>query len=96
MRGLPLIMNSTLARKMRQSASVVFVNGFTTSLNCSSCHEAMKQMKKLRVKCCETNTCIRKYWNRDVNAAINILNLFLELCHAVTRNLKFTRRNKMH
>jgi transposase len=92
MRGLPPIMSSTLAKKMRQSASVVFVNEFRTSMNCSCCHEAMRKTNKFRVKCCETNSCTRTYWNRDINAAINILHLFLELCHAGTRNSKFTRQ----
>ena len=96
MRGLPPVMSSTLARKMRQSASVVYVNEFRTSLNCSTCHEAMLKTQKFRVKCCSNNTCTRTYWNREVNAAINILNLFLELCHAGTRNSKFTRPNKSH
>ena len=96
MPGLPPIMSSTLARKMRQSASVVFVNEFRTSLSCSSCHEAMKKTKRFRVKCCSNSACTRTYWNRDVNAVINLSNLFLELRHAGTRNSKFTRQDKTH
>ena len=58
--------------------------------------EARTKTKWFRVKWCSNNTCTRTYWNRDVNAAINVLNLFLELCHAGSRNSKFTRQNKTH
>jgi transposase len=34
---------------------------------------ATKQAKVYRPKRCRNNTCIRIVWNRDVNAAINMI-----------------------
>jgi hypothetical protein len=34
------------------------------------------------MKRCNNSDCIRFVWDRDVNASINILNLFLELCYS--------------
>ena len=40
--------------------------------------EMVPKYKRLYgVRCCESSTCQRKLWNRDVNGAINILNRFL-------------------
>ena len=50
---------------------------------CSCCHQEMKQFeKRFRMKRCTNSDCIRTVWDRDLNASINILNLFLELCYS--------------
>lgn len=90
LKGTSPMMSTTLSRKMKQNCNVSFVNEFKTSLNCSCCHEEMKQ-KNYRVKWCTNTSCIRSFWNRDINAAINILLLFLQECHNGTRNAKFKR-----
>jgi hypothetical protein len=60
------------------SAIVVLVNEFKTSKGCSECElELLQKRNCFRVKRCLNSGCSRSFWNRDVNAAINILKLFL-------------------
>jgi hypothetical protein len=82
LRGTSPMMSSALFNKVRQSARVVVINEHNTSKLCSCCHQAMKQFRnQFRMKHCTNSDCIRNVWDRDINAAINILNLFLELCY---------------
>jgi hypothetical protein len=90
LKGTSPMMSTALANKMKKSCTLVFVDEFRTSANCSCCHEEMKS-KNYRVKWCCNTTCIRNLWNRDINAAINILLLFLQDCHDGTRSLRFSR-----
>ena len=84
MRGLPPVMSTTWVKHLMRCTMVVMVNEFRTSKLCCGCHEVMHQQKNcFRVKRCLNSDCSRGFWNRDVNAAINILNLFL---WAVRRN----------
>jgi hypothetical protein len=83
LRGTAPMMSTKLFRKVSQSCCVVVVNEFRTSKLCSCCHKDMKQFhKQFRMKRCINSDCIRLVWDRDVNASINILNLFLELCYS--------------
>ena len=60
------------------SAIVVLVNEYKTSKGCSECGlELLQKRNCFRVKRCLNSDCSRSFWNRDVNAAINILKLFL-------------------
>ena len=78
MRGLPPVMSTTWVKHLMRCTMVVMVNEFRTSKLCCGCHEVMHQQKNcFRVKRCLNSVCSRGFWNRDVNAAINILNLFL-------------------
>ena len=78
MRGVPPVMSTTWVKHLLRSTVVVMVNEFRTSKLCCGCHEVMHQQKNcFRVKRCLNSDCSRGFWNRDVNAAINILNLFL-------------------
>ena len=78
MRGLPPVMSTTWVKHLMRCTMVVMVNEFRTSKLCCGCHEVMHQQKNcFRVKRCLNSDCSRGFWNRDVNAAINILNLFL-------------------
>jgi len=84
MRGLPPVMSTTWVKHLMRCTMVVMVNEFRTSKLCCGCHKVMHQQKNcFRVKRCLNSDCSRGFWNRDVNAAINILNLFL---WAVRRN----------
>ena len=78
MRGLPPVMSTTWVKHLMRCTMVVMVNEFRTSKLCCGCHKVMHQQKNcFRVKRCINSDCSRGFWNRDVNAAINILNLFL-------------------
>ena len=78
MRGLPPVMSTTWVKHLMRCTMVVMVNEFRTSKLCCGCHKVMHQQKNcFRVKRCLNSDCSRGFWNRDVNAAINILNLFL-------------------
>ncbi len=78
MRGLPPVMSTTWVKHLMRCTMVVMVNEFRTSKLCCGCHEVMHQQKNcFRVKRCINSDCSRGFWNRDVNAAINILNMFL-------------------
>ena len=81
LRGTSPIMSSKLLKKVSQSACVVLVPEFRSSLNCSCCIHKMEQFQgQFRMKRCTNSDCIRTVWDRDVNASINILNLFLWEC----------------
>jgi len=88
LRGTSPIMSSKLLSKVQQSARVVTINEFRTSKLCSCCHCEMTQFQgQFRMKRCINSDCIRTVWDRDINASINILNLFLQAC--ISNNGKF-------
>jgi transposase len=71
-------MSKTWIRHLMTSAIVVLVNEYKTSKGCSECElELLQKRNCFRVKRCLNSGCSRSFWNRDVNAAINILKLFL-------------------
>lgn len=91
MKGTAPVMSSKLFKKVSQRACVVLINEFRTSMLCSCCLNPMKKFNgQFRMKQCENTACIRNVWDRDVNASINILNLFLETCHSAS-----SRQNDM-
>ena len=78
MRGRTPVPSIAWVKHLMRSTTVVLVNEFRTSLLCSHCHSAMFQLKScFGLKRCINSDCNRDFWNRDVNAAINILDLFL-------------------
>jgi transposase len=80
-------MSKTWIRHLMTSAIVVLVNEYLTSKKCSEClMELLQKRNCFRVKRCLNSDCSRGFWNRDVNAAINILKLFLRAAS--------TRRNQ--
>lgn len=96
LRGTAPMMSTKLFRKVSRSACVVVVNEFKTSKLCSCCHQQMTQFRKqFRMKRCTNSDCIRTVWDRDINASINILNLFLYAClsrNGKARPAEFSRR----
>ncbi|CAN0431504.1 unnamed protein product, partial [Laminaria digitata] len=74
------------------------VNEDYTSKLCSECKEVLEPMldKKNKpihaVRRCPTTSCVRRLWNRDVNACRNIYAIFVhENSNQGTRPEKFTR-----
>ena len=84
-RGTSPMMSSKLFKKVSQNCTVIMIYEHLTSATCSCGLQPLKKFQKFRMKQCTNTDCIRTVWNRDINAAINILNLFLELCHSGER-----------
>jgi hypothetical protein len=77
-KGTKPVVQKALRRKLARRCLLVDVDEFRTSKLCCSCLKEM--MGKLvngdrlhQVRHCENSACHRIYWNRDLNAAINIL-----------------------
>lgn len=76
-------------KALKKRATVVPIDEYRTSKLCSNCHSPLEQallptktkdnevvLKKTRnVLRCPTSSCKANFWNRDVNAARNILSL---------------------
>jgi hypothetical protein len=91
MRGVPPTMTKSLTRKLCRDTTLVFINEFKTSAKCSCCFSEMDETC-FRVKRCSNSDCIRSTWNRDINAAINILNAFLhEMTNQGRKHPEFSR-----
>jgi hypothetical protein len=92
LRGTAPMMSTKLFKKVSENCRVVVTNEFRTSKLCSCCHDTLSQFRKqFRMKRCLQNDCIRTVWDRDINASINILNLFLHYCYSVKDNGKGER-----
>ena len=78
MRGMPSILSTAWVKHLKWCTTVVFVNEFRTSKLCSECHsELLQQRKCFTVKRRLDSVCSLGFENRDVNAIVNILYLFL-------------------
>ena len=79
-------------RRVRRDAVFVSIDEFRSSMLCSRCHSVLKPMLArststlllhyepvYSVRVCPN--CSHRMWNRDVNAAINLLNIF-EYAHS--------------
>ncbi|KAI3660701.1 hypothetical protein MP638_001141, partial [Amoeboaphelidium occidentale] len=74
-RGSPPIPTTHLYKKLlEKKVCVRLVWEHRTSVVCSVCHNDLPKGKKWRVKICPI---CKIYWNRDVNAASNIRQIFL-------------------
>ena len=74
------------------------VNEDYTSQLCSACHQKVEPMygenggKAIHsVRRCKTTNCPRTPWNRDINAALNILHIFIHETLHSARPVVFTR-----
>ena len=72
------------ALRRRRGVEVVNVNEDYSSQLCSECHQKVEPMYGESggeaihsVRRCVTANCQRTLWNRDINAALNILHIFL-------------------
>ena len=92
MRGVAPLLGNALVRKLRKDTTFFFVDEFQTSKKCSCCHTEMSgSQSTFRIKTCNNKDCIRTHWDRDINAAINILiNFFYQVVHEM-RHSDFDR-----
>ena len=78
-KGTKPVVQKGLRQKLRGRCMFVDVDEFRTSKLCCACHGEMegKMLKtgkqSYKVRRCENSACHRTFWNRDVNASINIL-----------------------
>jgi len=78
-RGTKPVLQQGLRRKLRSRCLFVDIDEFRTSKLCCCCLQPMdgKMMKtgkrSYKVRHCETSACHRTFWNRDVNAGINMM-----------------------
>ena len=92
MRGVAPLLGNALVRKLRKDTTFFFVDEFQTSKKCSCCHAEMSGSKStFRIKTCNNKDCIRTHWDRDVNAAINILKNFFYQVVNKRRHFEFDR-----
>ena len=73
------------------------VNEDYTSKLCSSCHRELEPMIDEEgraihaVRRCQCSECLRMFWNRDVNACLNIMFVYMHELHNGSRPEVFTR-----
>jgi hypothetical protein len=93
MRGSAPLLGNALVRKLRKDTTFFFVDESQTTKKCSCCHASMSDLRKgSRIKLCSNKDCIRSHWDRDINAAINILiNFFHHIVHK-ERHSDFSRQ----
>ena len=78
-KGTKPVLQKGLRQRLRGRCMFVDIDEFRTSKLCCACHGEMegKMLKtgkrSYKVRRCENSACHRTFWNRDVNASINIL-----------------------
>lgn len=78
-KGTKPVLQKGLRQRLRSRCMFVDIDEFRTSKLCCACHGEMdgKMMetgkRSYKVRRCENSACHRTFWNRDVNASINIL-----------------------
>ncbi|KAL3143517.1 hypothetical protein ABBQ38_002321 [Trebouxia sp. C0009 RCD-2024] len=95
---------TSLRKKLGKACKVYDVDEFRTSKLCCACHHAMAGMPlpsiercrndgdySYSVRLCSNRGCERMMWNRDVNAAINMLKLFLAWTSGADKPSAFAR-----
>jgi hypothetical protein len=77
--GCAPVGNKRLREFLKKRACVIETDEFRSSKLCSCCHHEMKGLlledgkRSWGIRCCEFNKCMRELFDRDINAAINIL-----------------------
>ncbi|KAL3148147.1 hypothetical protein ABBQ38_014429 [Trebouxia sp. C0009 RCD-2024] len=95
---------TSLRKNLGKACKVYDVDEFRTSKLCCVCHHAMAGMPlpsiercrndgdhSYSVRLCSNRGCERMMWNRDVNAAINVLKLFLAWTSGADKPSAFAR-----
>ena len=101
-RGAKPVLQQGLRRRLRRRCLFVDIDEFRTSKLCCSCLCSMrgKMMKtgtrSYKVRHCENSACHRTFWNRDVNASINILVKLLRFLDGDAEPEEFSRETMIH
>ncbi|DBA74950.1 TPA: hypothetical protein ACH3X1_010296 [Trebouxia sp. C0004] len=104
-KGNPSTPTVSLRRNLGYHCKVFDTDEFRTSRLCCACKTAMEGMplpvtergrrdhgpESYSVRLCRNTECHRTLWNRDVNAAINILRLFLDWADGRAKPPEFCR-----
>jgi hypothetical protein len=77
-RGHPPTPNKHLFLELKRRTRARLVPEFRTSKMCSLCDHELVQSRFWSIKSCNNNNCWTR-WNRDVNAARNIMRVFLHM-----------------
>ena len=100
MKGCLPTMNKGLRRLICKKYDTVSINEYNTSKKCSKCkkdlrnHKDKKNKKVHRLLICSSEECVTlkkpiAYRSRDINAALNIMNLTKEYIKTQTRPEEF-------
>ena len=85
-------------KALRSIATVIRIDEYNTSKMCSKCNNQLIDGPVWRVKHCKNQRCSTPTCHRDINAALNILHIFLEINRnyglAINRPLMFRRTFK--
>ncbi|KAL3135720.1 hypothetical protein ABBQ38_006188 [Trebouxia sp. C0009 RCD-2024] len=104
-KGNPSTPTVSLRRNLGYHCKVYDTDEFRTSRLCCACKTAMDGMplpvtergrrelgpESYSVRLCRNTECHRTLWNRDVNAAVNILRLFLDWAEGRAKPPEFCR-----
>lgn len=96
-KGTRPVVQKGLRQRLRNRCMFVDVDEFRTSKLCCACHGEMKGKmlatgkRSYKVRHCENGACHRTFWNRDVNASINILFKFLRFVRGEDEPTAFRR-----
>jgi hypothetical protein len=84
-KGSPAVPTSTLRRKVGARVRTLDQDEYRTSKLSCCCHTELESHRdpqtgksSWELRICKNVACPRRYWDRNVSAAINILHLFLE------------------
>jgi hypothetical protein len=86
-----------LKRLLRQRCCYIEVDEFRSSQYCCACQTKLEPPprvglhKRWKVRRCMNNECERAFWQRDVNAAINLAKFFLWEVHGEDKDKVFRR-----
>ena len=97
--GHSRICHKALFDILRRRCCLITIDEFRSSKLCSSCHEQLKEAvvaegrskKSWKVRVCSNRLCHRTYFQRDLNAAINICQFFIWILNGVEFSTAFQR-----
>jgi hypothetical protein len=99
-RGSPAVPTSSMRKKVGSRVECLDHDEFRTSKLSCCCHTVMQGLpdpatgkRSWHLRVCQNNECPRRIWDRNVSAAINILNLFVNYAEGKPRPIPFRRGN---
>lgn len=101
MKGCQSVPTSSLRRAMGKIIPTVDQDEFRTSKLCCCCHQKMEGLfnevtkkRSFHLRVCTNDECNRSIWDRNTNAAINILNKYLNFASGQKEWEAFSREKK--